>query len=112
MHYKVSFAVFLYAIAAIIDVAVGISILNQFESYLFKIAAAMAVMAVYVNLVSKGKPIRALPFILASLILSIIAITLGRTEPTVPINAALKIIAIVLTLKPEIIEVEIVTEEE
>jgi len=45
MRYKVSFAVFIYAVTAIIDAALGISILNQIESYLFRFAAAAAIMA-------------------------------------------------------------------
>jgi len=112
MHCKVSFAVFLYATTAVIDAILGISALNQFESYLFKFAAAAAIIAIYISLTGKGKPIRALPFILASLFLSIIVITLGRTDLAIPINMTLKVTAIVFTLKPEIIEVEIITEEE
>jgi len=112
MRYTFSFAVFLYAAAAIIDAIVGISTLNQLESYLFKFAAAAAILATYIYLTSKSKPLRSLPFILASLMLSIIPVMYGRRDMIIPVNAALKVAAIALTLKPEIIEVEIITEDE
>jgi len=112
MRYKVSFAVFLYAVASIIDVVLGINTLNQFESYLFRFAAAAAVMATFLYLIGKDKPLRPLFFILASLILSVITLTQGRRDSPVPMNIALKIMAAILTLKPEIIEVEIITEDE
>jgi len=112
MRYKVPFAVFIYAVTAIIDAALGISTLNQIESYLFRFAGTAAVMATSLYLFSKDKPLRPLLFILTSLILSIIALALGRTDPAVPINVALKVTAIILTLKPEMIEVEIISEDE
>ena len=112
MHYKISFAVFLYAAAALIDAILGFSIASQIESYIFRAASAIAIIAIYMQLTGKNKPYRPLPFIIASLIISIAAITLGQTGPVVLINTALKVAAIVLTLKPEVIEVEIITEEE
>ena len=112
MRYKVSFAVFIYAVTAIIDATLGISTLNQIESYLFRFAAAAAIMATFLYLIGKDKPFRPLLFISASLILSIIAFIQGRIDAAIIINTALKIIAIILTLKPEIIEVEIITEDE
>ena len=112
MRYKVSFAVFIYAITTIIDAALGISNLNLIESYLFRFAATATIIATFLYLINKDKPLRPLIFISASLTLSIIALTQGRTEITVIINAALKILATILTLKPEIIEIEIITEDE
>jgi len=112
MRYAFSFAVFIYAVAAIIDVVLGINASNQFESYLFRFAAAAAIIATFLYLLRKDKPLRPLLFISASLALSIFTLTQGRTDPVVPINTALKIVATILTLKPEIIEVEIITEDE
>jgi len=112
MRYKVSFAVFIYAVTAIIDATLGLSIINPVGSYLFRFAAAAAIMATFLYLIGKDKPLKPLLFILTSLALSIIALAFGRTDPAVPINIALKITAIILTLKPEIIEVEIITEDE
>jgi len=112
MRYKVSFAVFIYAVTAIIDAMLGIGTLNQIESYLFRFAAAAAIIATFLYLIGKDKPFRSLLFISASLILSIIEFIQGRRDAAIIMNTALKIIAIILTLKPEIIEVEIITEEE
>ena len=112
MRYKVSFAVFIYAVTAIIDAALGIITLNQFESYIFRFAAAAGIMATFLYLIGKDKPFRPLLFISASLILSIIAFIRDRIDVAIIMNTALKIIAIILTLRPEIIEVEIITEDE
>ena len=112
MRYKVSFAVFIYAVTAVIDAALGIGTLNPTESYLFRFAAAASIMATFLYLISKDKPLRPLLFILASLALSIITLAEGRRDPAAVINVPLKISAAILTLKPEIIEVEIITEEE
>jgi len=111
-RYTFSFAVFLYAATTIIDVILGIYTPDQFESYLFKFAAAATIIATYLYLINKKKPLRSLPFVLASLVLSIIAIMHGGTDWTIPVNIAIKIAATILTLKPEIIEVEIITEDQ
>jgi len=104
--------VFLYAIAAIIDAILGLSILNQFESTLFRISSAAAVIAIYLYLTGRDKKMRPLPLISISLVLSIIAFAYGQRDWKVPVNVALKIAAVILTLKPEIIEVEIISENE
>jgi len=111
MRYTVSFAIFLYAVAAIIDVALGISTLNQVEAYLFRFASVATVIAAYL-LISKRKRLGPLLFILISLALSLVTLTLDRTDPPILISVALKIVAAVLTLKPEVIEVEIIIEDE
>lgn len=112
MRYTVSFAVFLYAASAIIDVVIGVYSINQFESYLFKIASVAMILATYIYLISKEKILRPIPFIGVSLLLSGVAIMHGRTEAAVTANIALKAAAVLFTLKPEIIMVEIISEEE
>jgi len=112
MYYKVSFAVFLYAVSALIDAILGINITSPIESYIFRAASAVAIIAIYLQLTGKNQPYRPLPFIIASLLLSVVVIMLGQKDVIVPISTVLKAAAIILTLKPEMIEVEIITEEE
>lgn len=103
---------FLYAATAIIDAVTGVYSINQFESYLFKVASAATILAAYVYLISREKTLRPIPFIATSLLLSVIAMTRGRIDTTVTANLALKIVAVILTLKPEAILIEITDEEE
>ena len=112
MRYTFSFVVFLYAASMLIDAFLGINIISQIESYIFRAASAILLIAIYVHLTGQNKPYRPLPFIIASLALSIAAITRGQTGSAVIISMAIKVAAVILTLKPEIIEVEIITEEE
>jgi len=112
MQSKYSFAVFIYAITAIIDATLGINTYNSLESYIFKFAAASTIIAISIYLTSKNQRFMPLLFISASLVLSIVVLTQGRTDLPIPINLALKIVAVILTLKPELIEIEIITEDE
>ena len=112
MRYTIALAVILYAISATIDAYQGITTLNPTISYAFRIASATTITATAIHIISKNKPQRALLFILASLALSIIALLLGHTTPTTLTNTAVKITATILTLKPEIMKIEIATENE
>jgi len=112
MHYTVSFAVILYALSAVIDAVQGITELKVYESYAFRIASAVAVIAIYVHVMSNGARLKTLPFVLASLIISTIVLAYGRLEPAALLNMAVKAAAIILTWKPDLIELEIITEDE
>jgi hypothetical protein len=112
MRYTVSLVVFVYIITAIVDFILGINTPDVLKSYLFRFASAASIMAICMHLASKSKPLRPLIFLLASLVLSAGALTLGQIDLAVSVNTALKIGAVFLTLKPEIMQVEIVTEDE
>ena len=112
MRYTIPFAIILYATSAIIDVYLGITTLNPYPSYSFRAASATAIIATAVSLLSKDKPLRSLPIILASLILSVIALILGRMSSAAIIDVATKAAAVILTIKPEIIKIELITENE
>ena len=112
MNYKFSFAIVIYAIAALIDAVLGINIQSQPESYILRAASAITVIAAYLQVTSKNKPLRPLIFILASLALSVILIAQGRIDFATTINLAIKVTGVILTIKPEIIEIEVITEEE
>jgi len=112
MRHTIPFAIILYATSAIIDAYLGITTLNPYPSYSFRAASATAIIATAVSLLNKDKPLRSLPFILASLILSIIALILGRMSSAAVTNVAIKAAAVILTTRPEIIKIELTTENE
>ena len=111
MHYKFSFAIILYAVTAIIDAALGIGTTTLIESYTLRVAAAASMLAIYLYLTDKDKTTRPALCIAASAALSAISLTQGRADPAVITSIILKIAAVILTIKPEIVEVEIITEE-
>ena len=111
MHYKFSFAIILYAVTAAIDAALGIGTTALIESYTLRVAAAASVLAIYLYLTGKDKTARPALCIAASAALSAISLTQGRADPAVITSIILKIAAVILTIKPEIVEVEIITEE-
>jgi len=113
MHYKISFVILIYAAVATIDAILGIvNALNVLESYLYRLAAATAIAAILFYLNNKEKTLRPLIFISASLVFSIIILTQGQPDVAKIINTALKIAAAVLTLKPKLIEIEIIAEDQ
>jgi len=111
MRYTISFAVFLYAIVAVIDAVLGIGISRLDVSYIFRFSSALNILATYLYFVDKGKRFRLLIPVAVSLILSVIAVILGYIDAAATSSLILKVAAIVLTVKPDIIEVEVVTEE-
>jgi len=113
MHYKISFVILIYAAVATIDAMLGIvNTPNILESYLYRLAAATAIAAILLYLNNKEKTLRPLIFISASLVFSIIILTQGQPDVAKIINTALKIAAAVLTLKPQLIEIEIIAEDQ
>jgi len=111
MRYTISFAVFLYVIAAVIDAVLGIGISRLDISYIFRFSAALNVLVTYLYFVDRSRRFRLLILVAVSLILSVIAVILGYIDAAVTSSMILKAAAIVLTVKPDIIEVEVVTEE-
>ena len=111
MRYTISFAVFLYVIAAVIDAVLGIGISRLDVSYIFRFSSASNILATYLYFVSRNKRFRMLIPVAVSLILSVIAVILGYIDAAVTSGLILKVTAIVLTVKPDIIEIEVVTEE-
>ncbi|MCD6538895.1 hypothetical protein J7L18_09885 [Candidatus Bathyarchaeota archaeon] len=111
MRYTISFAVFLYVIVAVIDAALGIGISRLDVSYIFRSSAALNILATYLYFVYRNKRFMLLIPVAVSLILSVTAVILGYIDAAVTSSLILKVAAIVLTVKPDIIEVEVVTEE-
>ena len=112
MRYTISFLVILYAVSAIIDVTLGIETVNHYISYTLWVGSATAITAICIYILSKGRPIMPLPFILGSLAQSIVAFILGRVDSANIPNIAIKALATVLTIKPQIIEIEVETTTE
>jgi hypothetical protein len=111
-NYTFSFAFFLYVASAVVDAVQGFTTFNVQLSYFLRAASVAAVIALYFQLVSGDKPLRALPFILASTALSLASLMFWGLNSIILLNFVLKACASLLTLKPELIEVEIVTEPE
>ena len=111
MRYTISFAVFLYVIAAVVDAVLGIGISRLDVSYIFRFSAALNILAAYLYFVYRNKRFWLLIPVAVSLILSVIAVILGYIDAAIISCLILKVAAIVLTVKPDIIEVEVVTEE-
>jgi uncharacterized membrane protein YjjP (DUF1212 family) len=112
MHYTVSFVFILYAISATVDAALGITTLDLNKSLAFRIAAVAMVLSIYINYVDKKQSIKTISPFAASLILSAVAMALGNLNIITIINIGVKIAATILTIKPSIMEVEIVTKNE
>ncbi len=112
MVYKVSFVLVLYAVSAVLDAYLGITTLNPYRSYFFRIAAVATVAAIFVMLIKKGGTLKILPLILSSLALSLAAIATGGYNDLIVANTVIKVAAVMLTVKPDLIEIEILTEDE
>ena len=111
MRYIISFAVFLYVMVAVIDAVLGIGISRLDVSHIFGFSAALNILATYLYFAYRNKRFWLLIPVAVSLILSVIAVILGYIDAAVTTSLILKVAAIVLTVKPDIIEVEVVTEE-
>ncbi len=105
MVYKVSLTLVLYAVSAVLDAYLGITILNPYRSYFLRIAAVVTVVAIFVMLIKKGGTLKIFPFILSSIILSLAAIASGGYTDLSVVAICIKVIATVLTVKPDLIEI-------
>jgi len=112
MHYIISLVVFIYAISAVIDTILGVTTVDFLGSYLFRAGAITAVLAIYVHITYRRKIVGPLLLILASTALSIAALTLGRADSMATVSLGIKIASAILSVKPEMIELEIITEDE
>jgi hypothetical protein len=112
MAYKVSFALILYVVSIILDVYIGITTLNPYRSLFLRIAAVATIITIFVLLTKKGQTLKIFPLFLASLILSLAAIATGGYNDLIVANTVIKVAAVMLTVKPGLIEIEILTEDE
>lgn len=112
MAYKLSFALILYIVSAAIDIYLGITTLNPYRAYFLRIAAIATITALFIVFLRKAQTAKIFPLFVASLILSIAALTIEGYNNLVPVNAIIKAAAILLTVKPDLIEIEIITEDE
>jgi hypothetical protein len=111
LAYKVSFALVLYAISAALDAYLGLTTLNPYRSYFLRIAVVATVVAIFVMLIKKGGTLKIFPLILASLALSLAAVFLGGYNDIAVMAICVKAAATVLTVKPDLVEIEIETED-
>jgi hypothetical protein len=112
MVYTVSLALILYVASAILDAFLGITTLNPNRSLFLRIAAVATVITIFVFLTKKGWTLKVLPLPFASLILSFATIVTGGFSDLVVVNIGIKIVAIILTVKPDLVEIEMLTEDE
>lgn len=112
MHYTVPFAVVLYVVSVIVDVVLGITTWHLYVSYMLRVAAVTGLIASYLKLVRRSGLLVTLAFILTSLALSSATMIFGNMDTLTLVNIGIKLAAIGLTVKPEIIEIEIITEDE
>jgi fucose 4-O-acetylase-like acetyltransferase len=112
MVYKVSFALILYVVSAILDAYLGITALNPYRSLFLRIAAVATIIAIFVLLIKKCQTLKIFPLFLASLILSLATIATVGYNDLIIAGTGIKVAAVMLTVKPDLIEIEIVTEDE
>jgi hypothetical protein len=111
MVYKFSFALILYAVSAVLDAYLGLTALNLYRSYFLRIAVVATVVAIFVMLIKKGGTLKIFPLILASLALSLAAVFLAGYYDMAVVAICVKAAATVLTVKPDLVEIEIETED-
>jgi len=112
MHYTISLVVLFYAISAVIDAMLGMTTVDSLRSYIFRAASVAAVLAIYVHVAYRRKIVGYLSFILISLVLSIVTLAFESLNSVTTLSLGIKIASVVLSLKPEMIELEIITEDE
>ena len=112
MRHIFSFALFLYVVSAVLDAYLGITTLNPYRSLFLRIAAVATIIAIFVLLIEKRQTLKIFPLFLASLILSLAAIATGGYNDLIIANTVIKVAAVLLTVKPDLIEIEILTEYE
>jgi fucose 4-O-acetylase-like acetyltransferase len=99
-------------VSIILDVYIGITTLNPYRSLFLRIAAVATIITIFVLLTKKGQTLKIFPLFLASLILSLAAIATGGYNDLIVANTVIKVAAVMLTVKPGLIEIEILTEDE
>lgn len=112
MTYTISFALILYVVSAILDTYIGLTSINPYRLYSSRIAAIVIIIAIFILITKKYQIMKLFPLFLTSLILSIIIIAIGAYSDLIIVNTCVKAVAVLLTVKPDLIEVEIVSEDE
>jgi hypothetical protein len=112
MRYTIPLAVILCAVSAMTDVALGLTTPNLNESFMLRMAAITIIIAIYINLMRWKQSWKSLPFVLISLLLSAASFFLGNADPVILADVMAKMATTALTIKPDLIEIEITTEEE
>ena len=112
MAYKISFAVILYITSAALDIYLGITTINPYRAFFLRAAAVTTILALFIVFLKKCEALKILPLFIASLILSVAALTIEGYSNLVPANTIIKAAAVLLTVKPDLIEIEVITEEE
>jgi len=112
MGQKVPFALVLYVASTVLDAYLGMTTLNPYRSFIFRIAAVVTVVAIFVVLIKNGGTLKVVPLILASLVLSLATVAYGGDIDVTVVDTCIKVAAAVLTVKPDLVEIEIETEAE
>jgi len=110
MRLTFSIAAPLYVVIAVIDLYLGLTTSFIYPSVFFRVGWVASLIALYVHLASGRHPLKPLPLVLASLASTLMVVQ--SLTPLATFNLALKCAALLLTVKPDIILIEISEERE
>ena len=110
MRFTLSIAAPLYAAVAVIDLYLGLTTSFIYPSVLFRVGWVASLLALYVHLATKRHPLKPLPLVLASLICT--AVLVPNLPALAAVNFALKCAAVLFTVKPDLILIEVFGEGE
>jgi len=105
MRFTLSIAAPLYTVVAVIDLYLGLTTSFIYPSIFFRVGWAASLLALYVHLATRRHPLKPLPLALASLICT--ALLAPNLPPLAAVNLALKCAAVLFTVKPDLILIEV-----
>jgi len=108
MRLVFSIAAPLYVAVAVIDLYLGLTTSFIYPSVFFRVGWVASLMALYVHLASGRHPLKPLPLVLASLASTLIVVQ--SLPPLAALNLALKCAALLFTVKPDLILIEVFEE--
>jgi hypothetical protein len=110
MRFTLSIAAPLYAAVAVIDLYLGLTTSFIYPSVFFRVGWVASLMALYVHLATRRHPLKPLPLALASLVCT--ALLVPNLPPLAAVNLVLKCAAVLFTVKPDLILIEVFGEGE
>jgi len=110
MRLTFSIAAPLYVVVAVIDLYLGLTTSFIYPSVFFRVGWVASLMALYVHLASGRHPLKPLPLVLASLASTLMVVQ--SLPPLAAFNLVLKCAALLFTVKPDLILIEVFEERE
>jgi len=110
MRFTLSIAAPIYAAVAVIDLYLGLTTSFIYPSVFFRVGWVASLMALYVHLATKRHPLKPLPLALGSLVCT--AVLVPNLPPLAAVNLLLKCAAVLFTVKPDLILIEVFDERE